>query len=95
MAILLPSQFYNLAAGVGKSFFENLRGGNNATITVNNTGANPVDLVVTRVNAPVITYTIPAGNSLTLEVALLLVAALQATPAGAVTGTIQIATADF
>ncbi|AHM68504.1 hypothetical protein MMB75_13555 [Paenibacillus sp. P2(2022)] len=95
MAILLPSQFYNLAAGVGKSFFENLRGGSNATITVNNTGANPVDLVVTRVNAPVITYVIPAGNSLTLEVALLLVAALQATPVGAVTGTIQIATADF
>jgi hypothetical protein len=80
---------------VGKSFFENLKGGNNATITVNNTGANPVDLVVTRVNAPVITYVIPAANSLTLEVALLLVAALQATPAGAVTGTIQIATADF
>ncbi|MBP1173642.1 hypothetical protein GRP75_01585 [Paenibacillus sp. OT2-17] len=95
MAILLPQQFYSLAAGVGKSFFENLKGGNNATITVNNTGANPVDLVVTRVNAPVITYVIPAANSLTLEVALLLVAALQATPAGAVTGTIQIATADF
>ncbi len=95
MAILLPQQFYSLASGVGKSFFENLKGGNNATITVNNTGANPVDLVVTRVNAPVITYVIPAANSLTLEVALLLVAALQATPAGAVTGTIQIATADF
>lgn len=62
---------------------------------MNNTGANPVDLVVTRVNAPVITYVIPAGNSLTLEVALLLVAALQATPVGAVTGTIQIATSDF
>ncbi|MEC0128546.1 hypothetical protein [Paenibacillus pabuli] len=94
MAILLPQQFYNLAAGVGKSYFENLLGGANATITVNNTGANPVNLVVTRVNAPVITYVIPPFNSITLEVALLLVAALQAS-AGAVTGTIQIATSDF
>ncbi|MFE6075355.1 hypothetical protein ACFVQB_12840 [Paenibacillus sp. NPDC057886] len=95
MAILLPQQFYALAASVGKSYYENLAGGTNASITVNNFGPFPVDLVVTRVNAPVITYLIPAGNSLTLSVDLLLVAALLTTPAGASTGTIQIATADF
>ncbi|MDY8022396.1 hypothetical protein ABEW60_04200 [Paenibacillus jamilae] len=95
MAILLPQQFYSLAANIGKSYFENLKGGANATITVNNNGPAPIDLVVTRVNAPVITYVIPPTNSLTLEVALLLVAALQTTAAGAATGTIQIATADF
>jgi hypothetical protein len=95
MAILLPQQFYALEASVGKSYYENLAGGTNASITVNNFGPFPVDLVVTRVNAPVITYLIPAGNSLTLSVDLLLVAALLTTPAGASTGTIQIATADF
>lgn len=95
MAILLPQQFYALAASVGKSYYENLAGGTNASITVNNNGPFPVDLVVTRVNAPVITYLIPAGNSLTLSVDLLLVAALLTTPAGASTGTIQIATSDF
>jgi len=95
MAILLPQQFYNLAASVGKSYYENLAGGTNASITVNNFSPFPVDLVVTRVNAPVLTYLIPAGNSLTLSVDLLLVAALLTTPAGASTGTIQIATADF
>ncbi|KHL94068.1 hypothetical protein QW71_19855 [Paenibacillus sp. IHB B 3415] len=95
MAILLPQQFYSLAANIGKSYFENLNGGANATITVNNNGPAPINLVVTRVNAPVITYVIPPTNSLTLEVALLLVAALQTTAAGAATGTIQIATSDF
>ncbi|MEK4236481.1 hypothetical protein [Paenibacillus sp. FSL H7-0714] len=95
MSILLPQQFYSLAANIGKSYFENLNGGANATITVNNNGPAPINLVVIRVNAPVITYVIPPTNSLTLEVALLLVAALQTTAAGAATGTIQIATADF
>ncbi|MEK5236702.1 hypothetical protein NST99_13520 [Paenibacillus sp. FSL L8-0470] len=95
MSILLPQQFYSLAANVGKSYFENLNGGANATITVNNNGPAPINLVVTRVNAPVITYVIPPTNSLTLEVALLLVAALQTTAVGPATGTIQIATADF
>jgi len=95
MAILLPEQFYSLAAGVGKSFYENLAGGINAAVTVNNTSAFPVDLVITRVNAPVVTYTIPAANSLTLSVERLLVAALQATAAGPVFGMIQIATSDF
>ncbi|WP_438496709.1 hypothetical protein [Paenibacillus sp. IHBB 3054] len=95
MSILLPQQFYSLAANIGKSYFENLNNGANATITVNNNGPAPINLVVTRVNAPVITYVIPPTNSLTLEVALLLVAALQTTAAGAATGTIQIATADF
>ncbi|MEY8744202.1 hypothetical protein AB9M62_33220 [Bacillales bacterium AN1005] len=36
MAILLPIQYYNLPAGVGKSYYENLAGGSNATVTVNN-----------------------------------------------------------
>ena len=95
MAILLPQQFFNLAAGVGKSYYEDLTGGTNATVTVQNYSANPVDLVITRVNAPVITYTIPAFNSLTLHVNLLLVAALLAPVFGATSGTIQIATSDF
>jgi len=94
MAILLPQQFFNLAAGVGKSYYENLSGGVDAAVTVQNNSANPVDLVITRVNAPVITYTIPAFNSLTLSVDLLLVAALLAPVTGAAFGTIQIATTD-
>ena len=56
MAILLPQQFYNLPAGVGKSYYENLAGGTNASATVNNFGPFPVSLVITRVNAPVVTY---------------------------------------
>ncbi|WP_339240332.1 hypothetical protein MKX40_06660 [Paenibacillus sp. FSL R5-0517] len=95
MAILLPQQIYNLDPSVGKSYYEDLTGGTNASITVNNFGPFAVDLVVTRVNAPVITYLIPAGNSLTLSVDLLLVAALLTSAAGASTGTIQIATSDF
>ncbi|MEK8215482.1 hypothetical protein [Paenibacillus sp. FSL L8-0463] len=94
MAILLPQQFYALRPNIGKSYYENLNGGANATITVNNNLPAPINLVVTRVNAPVITYEIPINNSLTLEVALLLVAALQTTDGPAI-GTIQIATSDF
>lgn len=67
----------------------------NAAVTVNNNSAFPVQLVLTRVNAPVITYVIPALNSLTLSVHALLVAALLSTPAGAVFGTIEISTSDF
>jgi hypothetical protein len=93
--ILLPQQFYSLAANVGKSYFENLTGGKDATITVNNNGPAPINLVLTLVNAPVITYTIPPSNSLTLAVNLLLVAALLTSAAGAATGTIQISTSDF
>ncbi|AIQ15010.1 hypothetical protein [Paenibacillus durus] len=95
MAILLPQQFFNLPAGVGKSFYENLTGGINAAVTVQNNSAFPVDLVLYSVNAPVITYTIPAFNSLTIAVNLLLVAALRASAAGAVFGFIQVATSDF
>lgn len=95
MAILLPQQFFALGPGIGKSFFEDLTGGTNATITVSNFAFLPVELVVTRVNAPVITYSIPGNNSLTLAVDLLLVAALLAPPGGIVTGSIQIATSDF
>jgi hypothetical protein len=95
MAILLPQQFFNLAAGVGKSYYENLAGGINAAVTVNNNSGFPVDLVLYRVNAPVVTYTIPALNSLTVSVNLLLVAALLSTAAGAVFGTIEVATSDF
>ncbi|WP_379152997.1 hypothetical protein [Paenibacillus sp. sgz5001063] len=95
MAILLPIQYFNLAPSVGKSYYENLSGGINAAVTVNNNSAFPVDLVIYRVNAPVVTYTIPALNSLTLSVSALLVAALLSTAAGAVFGTIEIATSDF
>ncbi|NOU81834.1 hypothetical protein GC101_23510 [Paenibacillus sp. LMG 31459] len=95
MAILLPQQFFNLAAGVGKSYYENLAGGINAAVTVNNNSGFPVDLVLYRVNAPVVTYTIPALNSLTVSVNLLLVAALLSSAAGAVFGTIEVATSDF
>ncbi|BFH63602.1 hypothetical protein [Paenibacillus azoreducens] len=94
MAILLPQQFFNLTPNVGKSYYENLAGGINAAVTVQNNSANPVSLVITRVDAPVITYEIPALNSLTLSVNLLLVAALLSGP-GAVFGTIQVATSDF
>jgi hypothetical protein len=95
MAILLPQQTFILAAGVGQSFFEDLRGGTNATVTVQNNSANPVNLVLTAVNAPVTTYSIPAGNSITIAINLLLVAALQATAAGAAFGFIQVAVSDF
>ena len=95
MAILLAQQNFNLAPSVAKSYYENLAGGINAAVTVNNNSGFPVDLVLYRVNAPVITYTIPEYNSLTLAVDLLLVAALSSTPAGAVFGYIQIATSDF
>ncbi|MWV43292.1 hypothetical protein GRF59_06570 [Paenibacillus sp. HJL G12] len=94
MAILLPQQFFNLAPNIGKSYYENLSGGVNAAVTVQNNAANPVSLVITRVNAPVITYVIPAFNSLTLSVSHLLVAALLS-DGGAVFGTIQVATSDF
>ncbi|WP_019911312.1 hypothetical protein [Paenibacillus sp. HW567] len=95
MAILLPQQIFSLAAGEGKSYYENLAGGINAAVTVNNTSASPVELVLTRVDAPVITYTIPAFNSLTLAVRSLLVAALLHPGAGTANGTIQVATSDF
>ncbi|SET23845.1 hypothetical protein [Paenibacillus sp. NFR01] len=96
MAILLPQQFFTLAAGVGKSFYENLAGGTNAAVTVQNFSAlYPVLLVLYAVNAPVVTYEIPPNNSLTISVGNLLVAALQSTAAGATTGSIQIATSDF
>lgn len=95
MAILLPQQFFSLAPVVGQSYYEDLTGGTNATVTVQNGSAFPVQLVIYRVNAPVVTYTIPALQSLTLAVDLLLVAALLSTAAGAVFGTIQIATSDF
>lgn len=95
MAIVLPQKFFNLAPIVGKSYYENLAGGINAAVTVNNNSAFPVELVLTRVNAPVITYTIPAINSLTLSVNALLVAALLSTAAGTVFGTIEITTSDF
>jgi len=95
MAILLPQQFFSLAPVIGKSYYEDLTGGTNATVTVQNNSAFPVDLVITRVNAPVITYSVPAFQSLTLAVDLLLVAALLSTVAGTTFGTIQIATSDF
>lgn len=95
MAILLPQQFFSLAASVGKSFYEDLTGGTNATVTVQNDSAFPVNLVIYRVNAPIVTYTIPAFNSLTLAVDLLLVAGLLSSAAGAVFGNIQVATSDF
>lgn len=95
MAIVLPLQYFNLAPVIGKSYYENLAGGINVAVTVNNNSNFPVDLVITRVNAPVITYTIPAFNSLTLAVHALLVAALLSTPAGTTFGTIEISTSDF
>lgn len=93
MAILLPRQNFFIEPHIGKSYFEDLQGGHNATVTVNNNGPAPISLVLTRVNAPVITYLIPAFTSLTVGVGLLLVAALL-TGAQATFGTIQIATAD-
>lgn len=94
MAILLPQQFFDIGPFIGKSYYEDLRGGSNATVTVNNFGPAPIDLVLTRVNAPVITYTIPAASSLTQTVNLLLVVALLAS-FGAAFGDIQITTTDF
>ncbi|GGH56261.1 hypothetical protein [Paenibacillus silvae] len=91
MAILLPLQFYNLTAGVGKSFYENLTGGVNASVTVNNTGPAAVSLVITRVNAPVLTYVIPANNSLSISAGAVLVFALLANQGGDATGTIEVA----
>jgi hypothetical protein len=93
MSILLPQQEFSIPPGVGKSYYEDLTGGKNASVTVNNFGPAPVDLVLTRVNAPVITYVIPAGSSLTLVVNLLLVAALLNHGPGFANGTIQVASA--
>ncbi|WP_434752467.1 hypothetical protein [Paenibacillus amylolyticus] len=93
MAILLPIQFYSLAAGVGKSFYENLSGGANASVTVNNFGPAPVSLVITRVNAPVVTYVIPANSSLSITASLVLVFALLANQGGDASGTIEVALA--
>lgn len=95
MAILLPQQFFTIGPSIGKSYYEDLRGGINATVTVNNNGAAPIDLVLYRVNAPIITYTVPAGSSLTIAVERLLVAALLTTAAGGTFGTIQVVTSDF
>ncbi|GGA47954.1 hypothetical protein [Paenibacillus physcomitrellae] len=95
MAILLPLQTFDIGPGIGKSYFEDLRGGTNATVTVNNDGAAPIDLVLFPVNSPVLTYTIPAGTSLTIGVGLLLVAALLTGPAAGTFGTIQIVASDF
>ncbi|WP_426334270.1 hypothetical protein ACN9MH_06730 [Paenibacillus silvae] len=90
MAILLPLQFYNLAAGVGKSYYENLNGGVNASVTVNNTGPAAVSLVITLVDAPVLTYVIPANNSLSISAGAVLVFALIANQGGDATGTIEV-----
>ncbi|MBY0115087.1 hypothetical protein MHB43_07010 [Paenibacillus sp. FSL H8-0317] len=95
MAILLPQQFYNLPAGVGKSYYENLAGGTNASATVNNFGPFPVSLVITRVNAPVVTYVVPVNSSLTISAGGVLVFALLANLGGAASGTIQFAVGDL
>lgn len=91
MAILLPIQFYNLPAGVGKSYYENLSGGANASVTVNNNGPFPVSLVITRVNAPVVTYVVPVNSSLSITASQVLVFALLANQGGAASGTIEVA----
>ena len=91
MAILLPQQFFVIGPSIGKSYYENLTGGVNAVVTVNNNGTFPIDLVLYPVNSPIITYTIPAGTSLSISVARLLVAGLLTTAAGGTFGTIQIA----
>ncbi|UQZ36440.1 hypothetical protein C2I18_24640 [Paenibacillus sp. PK3_47] len=95
MAILLAEQFFNLGPSVGKSYYENLNGILNASVTVNNNSGFPVNLVIYRINAPTVSYEIPALNSLTLTISAILVAALLSTAAGAVFGTIQVATSDF
>lgn len=89
-AVTLPAETFNLPPVVGKSFYEDLTGGTDAAITVQNNSTFPVELVVTRVNAPVVTYVVPGLNSLTISVRRLLVAALKSTPAGTTFGTIQI-----
>ncbi|MFF3922121.1 hypothetical protein [Paenibacillus lactis] len=92
MALLLPEQIFDLAPQVGKSYYENLTGGDPATIIVNNFSEGAVGLVLTRVNEPVTTYVIPGFNSLSLTVDNLLVAALLTGTVPAF-GTIHIATA--
>jgi hypothetical protein len=64
IAILLPQQFYSLNANVGKSYFENLTVGKNATVTVNNNSPTTIELVFTLVNASVLSYAIPPINSI-------------------------------
>ncbi|MGG1880664.1 hypothetical protein ABDI30_24315 [Paenibacillus cisolokensis] len=94
MAVLLPLQVFSLAPDVGKSFYENLNGGADAAVTVNNLSEFDVALVITSVNAPVQTYVIPGNNSLTLVVPRLLVAALL-TGAVPAFGTIQVVSAQL
>ena len=93
MAILLPEQFFIIGPSVGKSYFEDLAGGTDAAVTVNNNGLFPVNLVLYPVNHAPITYLVPAGTSLTIVVHALLVAGLLTTAAGGTFGTIQVATA--
>jgi hypothetical protein len=93
MAIVLPQQPFFLASGEGKSYYENRTGRLiNAAITVFNQSSNPVQLVITLVNAPQTTYTIPGQDSITIDVNGLLVAALLAT--GPTSGTINLTTSD-
>ncbi|MBB3108497.1 rRNA maturation protein Rpf1 [Paenibacillus phyllosphaerae] len=95
MALLLPVQTFNLGANVGKSYYEDLAGGSKAVVIVYNTSANPVNLVLYRVDATTISYLVPAFNSLSIVVEKLLVAALLTTAAGAASGTIEVATAQL
>ncbi|PWW45271.1 MULTISPECIES: hypothetical protein [Paenibacillus] len=81
---------HNLPAGVGKSFYENLSGGANATVAVNNFGPAAVSLVITRVDAPVVTYVIPVNSGLIITASGVLVFALLANQGGDAVGTIEV-----
>ena len=62
---------------------------------MNNFGPFPVSLVITRVNAPVVSYVFPVNSSLTISAGGVLVFALLANLGGAASGTIQFAVGDL
>ncbi|MFB9326677.1 hypothetical protein ACFFSY_12200 [Paenibacillus aurantiacus] len=92
-AILLPQQVFNVPAGVSKSYFENLTGPVNASVTVQNNSTFSVTLILTHANGPTINYVIPAAQSLTVVVPGLLLAGLFSNGGGATFGYIQVAVA--
>lgn len=77
-----------MVVGVGKLYYENLFGGINVSIMVNNVGFVLVELVVICVDVFVIMYMIFVGNSFMLLVYLLFVVVLLIMVVGVLIGMI-------
>lgn len=95
MSILLPLIVFDQPANLLRSYYKNLAGGTTAEVVVTNTSAYPLQAVFTTIDAPVLTYTVPANESFGLGLQKLLVIAIQSSDAGAVQGDIDMTIADF